>query len=293
MKEPGVLAAAGKFKALGVSEPKIKSVIMTNTSDLGSVTRDGQDWIQYGSTGQCAPTKPVLRIAPEDIRNGLLGRDSDGAEVIAPDEERAFFDEVVGIDTAGPEITCFTDATDNVNRGAGMDNYKRLVRAVYSASRERRGAGWHGKLLVHTHVGEGGIRYSYDAGNLFSTFPGVQIDPATGVAVHIEQSRENVRRLLQAVRELKAEIKDLDDFVVFRFGHVTHAGKQEALAMKELGIEADINLVSNIATRAYSTQALAKPAPEPLTEKQQLQYNDMRAQDLNSEHATDSVADDA
>ncbi len=293
MKEPAALAAAGKFKALGVSEPKIKSLIMTNTSDLGSVSRDGTDWIQYGTTGQCTPTKPVLRIAPDDIRNGLLGRDSDGAAVIAPDEERGFFDEVVGIDTAGPEITCFTDASDNVNKGAGMDNYKRLVRAVYSASRERRGAGWHGKLLVHTHVGEGGIRYSYDtaSGDLFSTFPGIQIDPATGVAVHIEQSRENIRRLLQAVRELKTEIKDLDDFVIFRFGHVTHADKQEAQGMKELGIEADINLESNIATRAYWTKALAKPAPEPLNEQQQLEYNDLVAKVLNSGHAAETLAD--
>src|SRR5258708_9588776 len=154
MKEPAALAAAGKFKALGVSEPKIKSLIMTNTSDLGSVSRDGTDWIQYGTTGQCAPTKPVLRIAPDDIRNGLLGRDSDGAAVIAPGEEHAFFDEVVGIDTAGPEFTCFSSANAEANKGAGMDNYNRLGRAVYSASRERRGAGGHGKRLGHSHVGE-------------------------------------------------------------------------------------------------------------------------------------------
>jgi hypothetical protein len=293
MKEPAALAATGKFKALGVSEPKIKSLIMTNTSDLGSVTRDGPDWIQYGATGQCAPMKPVLRIAPDDIRNGLLGRDSDGAAVIAPGEEHAFFDEVVGIDTAGPEFTCFSSANAEANKGAGMDNYKRLVRAVYSASRERRGAGWHGKLLIHTHVGEGGVRYAYDtaSGDFFSKFPGIQIDPATGVAVHIEQSKENIRRLLQAVRELKTETRDMDDFVIFRFGHVTHAGKQEAQAMKELSVEADINLESNIATRAYWTQALAKPAPEPLNEQQQLEYNDLVAKVLNSGHAAETLAD--
>src|SRR5258708_11785519 len=121
MREPEALAAAGKFKALGVSEPKIKSLIMTNASDLGSVSRDGTDWIQYGTTGQCAPTKPVLRIAPDDIRNGLLGRDSDGAAANAPSEKRRFFHEVVGHDNAGPGITCFTHATHNPDQSAGTD----------------------------------------------------------------------------------------------------------------------------------------------------------------------------
>src|SRR5258708_18579859 len=105
MREPEALAAAGKFKALGVSEPKIKSLIMTNTSDLGSVSRDGTDWIQYGTTEQCAPTKPVLRIAPDDIRNGLLGRDSDGAAVIAPGRARRLFHRVVGVHPGLPEVT--------------------------------------------------------------------------------------------------------------------------------------------------------------------------------------------
>ncbi|HWX53964.1 MAG TPA: hypothetical protein VN176_05160 [Verrucomicrobiae bacterium] len=291
LKEPAVLTASGKFKALGLAEPKIKSLLMTNTSEFGAVTKDGPDWIQYGVTGQCAGTKPQLYLVPEDIRNGLLGRNSDGAEIIRPEEEAAFFDGVIGIDTAGPEFTCFTAANAQVDKGAGMENYKRLVRAVYSASRERRGAGWHGKLLVHTHVGEGGVRYAYDTADPFRTFPTAQMDAATGVPVHIEQSRENIRRLLQAVRELKTEIKDLDNFVVFRFGHVTHAEKQDAMAMKELGIEADINLESNIATRAYWTKQLAKPAPEPLTEQQQFEYNDLVAKVLASGHAAETLAD--
>src|SRR4051812_28531175 len=98
-----------------------------------------------------------------------------------------------------------------------MRNYQRLAPFAYSASRERRGARWHGKLLVHTHVGEGGVRYRFNdarSPEMFNTCPAIQMDPANGVPVHIEQSNQNIKRLIQAVRELKAEIKDLDNLVV-------------------------------------------------------------------------------
>src|SRR5699024_2380669 len=61
--------------------------------------------------------------------------------------EQAFFTTLVGIDTAAPESTCFT--------ATGMTYYRQLVDAVYRAAKQRRAAGWDGKLLVHTHVGEG------------------------------------------------------------------------------------------------------------------------------------------
>lgn len=297
LKEAGVLAAAGKFRTLGKPEPHIKSLLMTNTSELGAVSKDGAQWISFAPTGECGSTQSVLKVAPDEMRNALLGRNTDGAEIIQPEERQSFFDGVVGIDTAGPEFTCFTAANAQQNQGAGMDNYKRLVRAVYSASRERRGAGWRGKLLVHTHVGEGGVRYLFNSGaqddpaDVFKTFPPIQMDSATGVPVHIEQSRTNVKRLIQAVRELKTEIRDLDDFVVFRFGHVTHADYQDAQAMRELRIEADINLESNIATRAYWTPALAKPSREPLSEPEQFQYNNLVDKVLSSGHADELLSD--
>jgi hypothetical protein len=293
LKEPAALEAAGRFKAMGKPAPQIKSLLMTNTSELGAITKDGADWMQYGATGQCAASNPDLKVPHDEIRNALLGKDSSGVEIIQPGEERQFFDGVIGIDTAGPEFTCFTAADDKEEKGAGMDNYKLLVRAVYSASRERRGAGWHGKLLVHTHVGEGGVRYQFNGTtpeSLFASFPAVQMDSATGVPVHIEQSAQNLKRLLKAVRELKAEIKDLDNFVVFRFGHVTHADRSDALEMKALHIEADINLESNIATRAYWTPALARPAHEPLTEQQQFEYNDLVAKVVHSGHSAELLS---
>jgi hypothetical protein len=37
-----------------------------------------------------------------------------------------------------------------------MVYYGQLVDAVYSAAK-MRSTGWHGKLLVHTHVGEGSV----------------------------------------------------------------------------------------------------------------------------------------
>jgi hypothetical protein len=294
LKEPAALDAAGTFKAMGKPVPQIKSLLMTNTSELGAISKDGLEWMEYGSKGQCAVAKPELKVSPDDIRNALLGKDSSGVEIIQPQEEQEFFDGVVGIDTAGPEFTCFTAANVKLDQGAGMDNYKLLVRAVYSASRERHGAGWHGKLLVHTHVGEGGVRYLFNSGSLdslFATFPAIQMDAATGVPVHIEQSKQNITRLLQAVRELRAEIRDLDSFVIFRFGHVTHADKQDAREMRALKIEADINLESNIATRAYWTPALAKPALEPLSEQQQFDYNDLVEKVVRSGHSAELLAD--
>jgi len=300
VKRPAVLDFDGRFQSPGMPKPAIKIMLMTSTSELG-LTADGLHWLQFGESGKCKETTEGLRkTSPEAIRNALLGRDYDGTKVIQADEESAFLDGVIGVDTAGPEITCFTSTKEN--SGIGMDNYKRLVRAVYSASRERRRAGWHGKLLVHTHVGEGAVAYSINNPQQTKGSSGKSKNSTNAQAKNVKsgmkqifdifqtipedslkdesQASQNIKVLIQTVRELKQEIPNLYDFVVFRFGHVTHATLQDARDMRDLKIEADINLESNIATRAYSSQTIVLPV-KLMSEDEQFEYNNLPKKVLN------------
>ncbi len=297
--EPKALAASGQLKDKTV--PIIKALLMTYTSDLGA-TPDGKHWRQFGTSGQCdsaelrertfGDTTTWLSPPPKVIETALLGKDFEGNNILLPGEQPGFFDEVIGIDTAGPEITCFTPS--------GMENYKKLVRTVYDAARTRRKLGWHGKLLVHTHVGEGSATYLLknvpegdQAKNVFTSFPEIWMDPVTGQPVHSEQAEANVKMLIGAVKELRSDICDLDDYVVLRFGHVTHTDRDDALAMKKLNIEADINLESNISTRAFYPSKLATSDPGPLTESQQFADNDIADQVLSRADAVEILSDHA
>ena len=302
LREPQTLKANGKLKAHGWPTPVVKILLMTSTSELGA-TADGRHWMQFGETGTCnETTREPLVTDPEIIRNALLGRDKDGKRTITAEEERTYFDGVLGTDTAGPEITCFTSADEA--GGSGMENFKRLVRAVYSASRERRGAGWHGKLLVHTHVGEGFVTFPPEpvqevqpksknvskvaktgkvTSDTFQMLAKVPKDEITNIPIHVSPARKNITILLKAVRELKSEIPDLDDFVILRFGHVTHADWHDAQEMKALKVEADINLESNLATRVYDSPAIVVPAK--LSEAEQFKYNDFPARALETDPA--------
>src|SRR5579871_209758 len=300
-REPEALAVRGQLK--GKPIPVIKVLLMTHTSELGA-TLDGKHWMQFGTSGHCEPTSGTfaapLSTSPETIKNALLGKDPENRELIEPSEKLGFWNEVIGIDTAAPEISCFTSTTSVDSKGLGMENYKKLVRAVYSASQDRRAAGWHGKLLVHTHVGEGSVTYllknvptGEKAKTVFESFPAIWTDEATHLPVHGEQASKNIKLLIKAVEELKAEIAGLDDYVVFRFGHLTYADRDDALAMKRLNIEADINLESNISTRSFYSTALATAGPEPLPESQQFEYNNFVGMVLGSGHAVEVLSSHA
>src|SRR5258708_35493003 len=121
-----------------------------------------------------------------------------------------------------------------------------------------RTRGWRGGCWVKTQVGEGGpTNKSKETGKTpWKYCPAVYMDKDTQ-PVHVVQSRKNIKKLIQAVSELKSEIPEIGDFIVFRFGHVTHADFSDALAMKQLGIEADVNLASNISTRSYYSKEFA------------------------------------
>lgn len=145
-------------------------------------------------------------------------------------------------------MTCFTDA--------GMTYYRQPVDAVYHASKTHRGMGWDGKLLVHTHVGEGFAVY-YDQhqppkpwtfDSVFSELPVLD----DNVVSNAQAPRDNITQLLDAVEQVRADYPDLDRYVAIRFGPLTHATLDQAKRMADLRIEADVNFNSNIATGAWS-----------------------------------------
>lgn len=228
---------------MGKRLPIVKFLLMTHTAQLATLG-DPAKYSEWSKTGTCeaAPLPPALTTTPKTVYDGLMG--NDGAAAIVPSELRpAFFDTVVGIDTAGPETTCFSVE--------GMRYYVALAQAVYDAAKARRALGWHGKLLIHTHVGEGSAIY-------FAPTPPAQPWTFENVFAHLPAERSNaaqasanISRLLAAIASLRSAHPDLQDFVVFRLAHDTWATPEQAQAMHDERVEADVNLESNVATGAY------------------------------------------
>lgn len=224
--------------------PVVTFVRMTHTSQLATLPGGTQysEWSKYGRC-QAVPLPAALKTSPETIYRALLGEDDAGAAVVAPARKPAYYRAVVGIDTAGPETTCFT-------RG-GMDYYRQLVDAVYAASKARRAQGWHGKLLVHTHVGEGGvIDYApspppqpWTFENAFAALPSTLANPGA--------AESNITVILDAITDFEREHPDASRYVIFRLAHDTWANQDQAERMHDEGVEADVNLESNVATGAY------------------------------------------
>jgi len=224
--------------------PDIRFVLMTHTSQLATLP-GGQSYSEFSKTGACAPVglPHVLVTTPETIYHALMAQDDAGALVVPAPAVPAFYSAVAGIDTAGPETTCFSDE--------GMKYFERLAEAVYRAAKDRRAGGWHGKLLVHTHVGENSSTYfspslpaqPWTFADTFATLPAVRSNA--------EQAHENIAMLSKAVADLERSHPDLHDYVVFRFAHATWADDKQAQTLHDLGIETDINLESNVATGAY------------------------------------------
>ncbi len=239
--EPGVTAA---LRTMGRATPVIKIVLMTHTSELATLP-GGTQYSEWSKTGRCEPVAlpSALRTAPATIYHALLGEDDAGKPVIDDARRAPFYDSVVGIDTAGPETTCFT--------ADGMAYYRQLVSAVYDAAKARRSMGWHGKLLVHTHVGEGGVidyapvppAQPWTFESAFAAFPTTLSNAA--------EAGLNITWLLGAIAQFESEHPDVRNYVVFRLAHDTWANDAQAAAMHDESVEADVNLESNVATGAY------------------------------------------
>jgi hypothetical protein len=247
---PADASLAAALHAMGKPMPDVKLVLMTHTSELATLS-GGTQYSEWSKQGTCQPAElhGYLKTPPDSIRNALLGLSDDGSTPeIPPAQLAAYEDTVVGIDTAGPETTCFT--------GEGMAYYQKLIEAVYAASKARRAAGWHGKLLVHTHVGEGAAidfapkppALPWTFANVFATLPATRTDPS--------QAHANIDTLLNAIRTFEQAHPDARDYVVFRLAHDTWASDDDARAMHDLGVEADVNLESNVATGAYPVERM-------------------------------------
>jgi hypothetical protein len=238
--DPVVIAG---LRAMNKPMPQIKIVLMTHTSELATAA-GGKSYSEWSKTGRCAnlPLPEFLKTDPQTVRDALLGWDR-GKLVVPRAQAVAYYDMVVGIDTAAPETTCFT--------AAGMQYYTRLVTAVYDAAKARRRAGWRGKLLVHTHVGEGATvdyvpvppRQPWTFQELFGTLPPVRSNAA--------QAAQNISTLLDAIGAFERTHPDAQEYVVFRLAHDTWATPEQANTMREERVEADVNLESNVATGAY------------------------------------------
>ena len=80
------------------------------------------------------------------------------------------------------------------------------------------------------------------------------------------QAHSNIGTLLGAIRTFEAAHPDTNDFLVFRLAHDTWASDDEAQAMHDEGVEADVSLESNVATGAYPIARMPIGAAAILTE---------------------------
>lgn len=277
MNAPRDSSVTTALHAMRKPMPIVKFVLMTHTSQLATLP-GGETYSEWSKSGNCQPVPlpKALITTPKTIENALLGLNDAGKPIVSEAQRSLFFDSVVGIDTAGPETTCFT--------GDGMAYYDRLAAAVYDAAKARRALGWRGKLLVHTHVGEGAsIKFSPKTPAEPWTFAGVfgSLPPAR---TNDEQAHENVAMLLRAVATFEKAHPDAHDYVIFRFAHDTWADRAQAAQMRDEGVEADVNLESNVATGAYplSRMPLGLPlimrfwiAPEVANERSNFALNDL------------------
>lgn len=145
--------------------------------------------------------------------------------------------DVMGVDIAGPEKNKFTPQ--------GAENILELYDLVRSAA-ERRGR----ELTLRPHVGEGyPIMQNREPGD-FHRDQGA-IDPKTNQPIHYGNAEHNVDTLLGALQDLGygPEMRATDK-VGIRFGHATHATPEQIAVMKQLGVMAEANLISNVETGA-------------------------------------------
>jgi len=140
-------------------------------------------------------------------------------------------------------------------------------------SKYRRSQGWNGRMVVHTHCGEGFAIYynttpaSNTFENVFGSFPVYSTPP--NARTNPYAPRENIKLVVEAIQEVKNNISDIDCYIIFRLGHVTHIDPETAFLMGSLGIEADVNLDSNLVTGALPisidiTDLLANVLSDPI-----------------------------
>jgi len=128
--------------------------------------------------------------------------------------------DVQGVDIAAPERFNFDEQ--------GMANFESVYRLVQEASAQRGRP-----LVLRPHVGEGyhepGAAHADDAS-------------------HVATARHNLELLIAKLEALHHTGDAAVDGVIIRFGHATHATPEQLIRMRELGVIAEANISSNLAT---------------------------------------------
>lgn len=151
----------------------------------------------------------------------------------------------LGIDIGSPEHMTFTEE--------GMQGWK-----VQLVELSNLGKASGEPQLARPHVGEGAMD-TVD-GQPFHTDKNRHI--VNDEPSHYARARHNIDMMLAALESLPPGVLDPKRLVV-RFGHVTHATPAQAARMAKLGVIAEANLGSNVATGSMSqTQGVhGKRAP--------------------------------
>lgn len=231
-----------------------KVLLMTHTSEFAQNNGDNNSYLSYAGdydgTGKCEKVGGVLKtILNPDALSSI-------SQALIENET------VIGLDTASPESTCFTEQ--------GMANYEKLAETIYLAAKERR-KNFPGKLVLHTHVGEGATVMKYQnistelekkvrdglalssveknkLCGIKNSFAEAVKNKSTGEPVHYQHARDNLSFMLGAIKNVRTKIPDFDSYVVVRLGHVTHATPEHIKQIIAQNISVDINLTSNIST---------------------------------------------
>ena len=142
---------------------------------------------------------------------------------------------VGGIDIAGQEFFWF-------DRDVGGARLRELYGDLIDAARERGE-----RLVLRPHVGEGAV--DTQDGKPYHR-DDHRHRGADGKPSHYERARHNLDAVLSSLEELQANGVFDRTLVDVRFGHATHATPEQARRMQALGITAEVNLGSNVASGA-------------------------------------------
>jgi len=154
--------------------------------------------------------------------------------------------DIVGIDIAGPETARF-DA-------AGKKRFQELYMMLLEVSAKRGRP-----VTLRPHVGEGFT--DTHTNKEFNKHEGKKNE---GESSHYDRARSNLELMLDAIEGLGKHYDPTK--VPVRFGHSTHATPEVAARMAKLGIIAEVNLKSNVATAAIdqTNKTTGKPSETEL-----------------------------
>jgi hypothetical protein len=187
-------------------------------------------------------------LADSAVRIGWLVQ-IPNPQIVQPDNAAAFeaSRQAVAAALARPEVAGFTVlAPELTNYGISPPTVKDRLGQLFAICNELAPR----RVVAHIHVGEGGpawnlprdVRMDLLLGKRAKVAPAVDRE-ATEKAKEV--ARGNVTAILDGLPD------DIAPSVRVRFGHVTHAGDEQAARMTERGVWADVNLTSNISTSAW------------------------------------------